>query len=459
MPHEDRPSGNTTSKKYSKISSRRRFIGAAGAAGVTGLAGCSGILGDDQITLSVLNTAYDEAGEAWREIFDEFEDQHDNVTVNHERVDFADAPSKASQAHSADDPYDLASLASPGNNVFGVREGLFQPINDVIEDMGGTDHWFEGVLFEIDGDNYLAPDAGTVLNLIYRKDLFDEAGVEHPPFDSWDEYLQAAEALTNPDQDQYGHPVFLGTNHFHGVYPMCLTLGAGGNLVSTDNEIVWDGPKTVEMLEFMQDMNQYSPEAAHNTDIPGMRPPLYQGSYAMTWYSTNLVPYDIEEYNPDLAGKVDVAPIPAATPDRDPVARMTGTGYGLSSKTENPEMAKELLKHMVSLESMTKLQLAAPAQTVPVAHGVLDQDELWETDILTQYEDHYRNLVSIAENYGRIIAVEENPGHLNPVTGQALSEGHVIQTVQDVILNDMEPQAAADEWADKMRDDFDPQDV
>lgn len=445
--------GSRKRKTRSFSSSRRRFLGAAGVTGVTGLAGCTGMLGDESITLRVLNTAYEDGQKAWQEIFDEFENQHDNVSIEYNRVDFADAPSRASQAHAGDDPYDLASLASPGNNVYGVREGLFQPINDVIEDMGGTDHWFEGVLFKIDGDHYLAPDAGTVLNQIYRIDMFEDAGVDVPPFDSFENYLSAAEQLTNTEENQYGHPVFLGTNHFHGTWPMCMVLGNGGHLVNENGEIVWDSQETVEVLEMYKQLNQYSPESAHNASIPDMRPPLYQGNYAMTWYSTNLVPYDIEEYNPDLKGLVDVAPPPAAD-GNDPVARMTGTGYGLSSKTENPDMAKELLKHMTSLESMTKLQLAAPAQTVPVAHGLLDQDALWETDILQEYEDHYRNLVSIAQNYGRIIAVAENPDSINPVTGQALSEAHVIKTFQDVILNDMAPQDAATKWADQMREDF-----
>lgn len=454
MPNQgEEVEGSRNRKSRSFSSSRRRFLGAAGVTGVTGLAGCIAGVGSQNITLRVLNTAYEDGQKAWREIFDEFENQYDDVTIEYNRVDFADAPSRASQAHAGDDPYDLASLASPGNNVYGVREGLFQPINDVIEDMGGTDHWFDGVLFKIDGDHYLAPDAGTVINQVYRIDLYEDAGIDTPPFNSYEDYLAAAEQLTDAGKNQYGHPVFLGTNHFHGVWPMCLVLGNGGHLIDTNGEVVWDSQETVEVLEMYKQLDEYSPESAHNASIPDMRPPLYQGNYAMTWYSTNLVPYDIQEYNPDLKGLVDVAPPPSAS-GNDPVARMTGTGYGLSSKTENPDMAKELLKHMVSLESMTKLQLAAPAQTVPVAHGLLDQDALWETDILQEYEDHYRNLVSIAQNYGRIIAVAENPDQINPVTGQALSEAHVVKTFQDVILNDMAPQDAATKWADRMRDDF-----
>ncbi|MFC4440077.1 MULTISPECIES: hypothetical protein [Natrialbaceae] len=84
---------------------------------------------------------------------------------------------------------------------------------------------------------------------------------------------------------------------------MSLILGNGGNLVNTDGEIVFDSEEVAEALEFLDQLDEYSDESAHNSDIPGMRPPLYQGQYAMTWYSTNLAPYDVEEYNLDLEDK------------------------------------------------------------------------------------------------------------------------------------------------------------
>jgi multiple sugar transport system substrate-binding protein len=133
---------------------------------------------------------------------------------------------------------------------------------------------------------------------------------------------------------------------------------------------------------------------------------------------------------------------------------MTGIGYGLSSKTQVPEEAKALIKHITKQESIVELMLAEPATSVPTVKGVLDQDRLWESEMLTKYEDHYRDLVSIGENYGRIIAVEENKGSISDITGRALSETFVVGAIQDVIINDTEPQKAASKAADKMRSEM-----
>jgi hypothetical protein len=73
---------------------------------------------------------------------------------------------------------------------------------------------------------------------------------------------------------------------------------------------------------------------------------------------------------------------------------------------------------------------------------------------MQEYEDLYRSLVGIAEDYGRIIAVNENPDTVNPITGRALSETMVVGAAQDVVLNDMEPMQAATKWADRMREEY-----
>lgn len=452
---------------------RRRFIKTAGAGTVVALAGCTGSENESAETESdssdgstpgttgsggtktirVINSAYQPVQEVFTEIFSEFEEQEGNVNIEYNRVDFADAPQQAAQAQAAGEPWDVMNLASPGNNVTAAQEGLLQPINSVIEDRG-TDYWNEKSLFRLDGDYYFAPNFGSVIKLNYRQDLFEEVGAPMPPFDSWDEYMNAAEMLTDDSQNRYGHPVFLGNNHFHGVWPMMLTMMNGGGVVNPDGEIIFDSEETAEALQFVKDMNEYSPTSAHNSSIPDMRPPLYQGQYAMTWYSTNQVPSDISNYNPDLQGEVKVTHVPAPTSDDTPVARMTGTGYGVSSETEHPEIAKRLVKHITERENVVRQLLGQPAAKIPMVSGVLEEDRLWESDTLQQYEDHYRNLVSIAENYGRIIAVNENPETVNPITGRALSEAMVVGAAQDVVINDMNPMESATKWADRMRNEY-----
>jgi ABC-type glycerol-3-phosphate transport system substrate-binding protein len=452
----DNSSKHGSSAHPTRLASRRKFLTAAGVGSVVSLAGCVGGLSGSggTTTLRVLNSSYEPVQKEFQKLFKEFEEQEGDVKIEYNRVGFAEAPQKASQAHAADKPYDIMNLASPGNNVTAAKKGILQPINSVIEDRGGSDYWIDKALFKLDGDHYFAPHYGSVLNMLYREDLFKQAGAPLPPFDNWSQYQEAAKVLTKANDNQYGHPVFLGNNHFHGVWPMMLVLGNGGHLVNSDGKIVYDSQKTADALAFIKEMDQYSPESAHNSSIPNMRPPLYKGQYAMTWYSTNLMPSDIEKYNPDLKGKVHVTHVPASTKEKTPVARMTGTGYGMSSKTENPEKAKKLIKYITKRENVTRLLLAQPAAKVPMVKGMLDQDKLWESETLSEYEDHYRNLVGIAQDYGRIIAVNENPDTVDATTGRALSEAHVVKSVQDVVLNDMDPMQSAKKWANKMREDL-----
>jgi len=470
----------STSESSSTNRTRRRFLEATGAGTVVALAGCLGGGGDGDggdgdggdgggsgettgngnattgssgtKTIRVINSAYEPVQKVFEEIFTEFEEQEGNVEVEYNRVDFADAPQQAAQAQAAGEPWDVMNLASPGNNVTAAQEGLLQPINDVIDDRG-VDYWNEKAMFKLDGDHYFAPHYGSVIKLNYRVDMFEEAGAPMPPFDNWEQYMTAAEKLTNTGQNQYGHPVFLGSNHFHGVWPMMLTMMNGGGVVNPEGDIVFDSEETAEALQFVKDMDQFSPESAHNSSIPDMRPPLYQGQYAMTWYSTNQVAADIEAYNPDLKGDVQVTHVPAPE-GGEPVARMTGTGYGVSSETEHPEVAKRLVKYITERENVTRMLTANPTAKIPMVSGVLEEDAMWENDTMQEYEDLYRDLVGIAEDYGRIIAVNENPETVNPITGRALSETMVVGAAQDAVLEDMDPMDAATKWADRMREEY-----
>lgn len=436
----------------SNVTKRRRFLATTGTVAIAGLAGCSTLSGGSStVTLRVLNSSYAPVQKEYEKLFSEFEKQEGDVKIKYNRVSFAKAPAKAAQAHAAGSPYDVMNLASPGNNVTAAKKGLFQPITDLIEERGGVDYWNEKALFKLDGEYYFAPHYGSVLNLIWREDLFEAAGAPKPPFDNWNQYQQAAKMLTKPGQNQYGHPVFLGNNHFHGVWPMQLILGNGGHVVNKKGDIVYDSKEVAEALAFAKKMDQYSPKSAHNSSIPDMRPPLYKGQYAMTWYSTNLVPSDIKNYNPELKGKVRVSSVPAASKSRTPVARMTGTGLGVGGKSKNPEKAKKLVKFVTRKENVVRLLLVQPTAKVPMVTGILDQDKIWENKTMRAYKSLYQDLVRIAENYGRVVAVNENPGVVDLTTGQALSETFVVRSLQDVILNGMDPMASAKKWAGKMR--------
>lgn len=106
-----------------------------------------------------------------------------------------------------------------------------------------------------DGETHVwaLPDRILVRALIYRKDLFREAGIDHPPR-NWEEMEEYARMLTRPDKGQYG---FIFSRGAHAAWDWITFLwSAGGDAVALNEKGEWraifDSDEAVEaMLYFM----------------------------------------------------------------------------------------------------------------------------------------------------------------------------------------------------------------
>ena len=76
------------------------------------------------------------------------------------------------------------------------------------------------------------PMDGESTGLFYRTDMFDAAGIDHPPT-TWDEFEADAAALTDEAKDQYGYELF-ATEAAYYWYPWLYQ--AGGDLLTPDGK-------------------------------------------------------------------------------------------------------------------------------------------------------------------------------------------------------------------------------
>lgn len=94
------------------------------------------------------------------------------------------------------------------------------------------------------------------LAVIYNKDLFDAAGLEYPTNDwSWDQFREAAAALTDPSTSTYGfaYPVDGGEDTTWHLWPLLWQLG--GDIVSDDGTTsAFASDEGVEALDFLREM-------------------------------------------------------------------------------------------------------------------------------------------------------------------------------------------------------------
>lgn len=185
---------------------------------------------------------------------------------------------------------------------------------EVIEDLG-TGTFGAGALDNVsfEGAYAAVPADGWTQLLLYRADLFEQAGLAPPT--SYDAILAAIEALHDPP-NMYG---FVAATDPSQDYMMQVfehfALANGVQLVDADGNVTLDTPQMVETLEFYKKLVEASPPG--NLYWQQSRELYHAGQAAMIVWS----PFILDE----LAGLRDAAPVPADA-DHEPgwLARNTG---------------------------------------------------------------------------------------------------------------------------------------
>ncbi len=146
------------------------------------------------------------------------------------------------------------------------------------------------VYTEVDGKRYGLPLVQTTPVLVYRKDLFEKAGIDKIPA-TWDEYLEAAKKLHS--DDTAGVTLLLGgqdalTSGDWGSRIMGMTkLGpTDDGMLSPDNEPVFNSEGQGERaIERLKELLPYCPRGVEGFDYPEASSALREGKAAMmvTW--------------------------------------------------------------------------------------------------------------------------------------------------------------------------------
>ncbi len=223
----------------------------------------------------------------------------------------------------------------------------FLPLNSYLEKSGWMHRivasrfapWTKGsTIFGIPGD--LHPCA-----LTYRKDLFDEAGVDLESVQTWNEYQDRALKFQEYWKAR-GHPrAAIGFPISSADMLTILLLQQHENLVGSDLSVYLSSEKVIQTLawyaqaatgpkrigaEFNPAPGQSARDLA-NGDICGMITPDWQVQY-------------LKQYTPDMAGKLHMIPLPRFFPDDARTASWGGTMIGITRNCRNPDLAWKLIE-------------------------------------------------------------------------------------------------------------------
>ncbi len=124
-----------------------------------------------------------------------FEEKYPDIDVVHSTVAHEDFKQAIRAYLTASTPPDVMTWFAGNRARFFIDKGLIMDISDVWESEGWNESYPAGfrAMSSVDGKQYFLPASWYWWGIYYRKDIFDQYGLEPP--ETWEEFLQLCETL------------------------------------------------------------------------------------------------------------------------------------------------------------------------------------------------------------------------------------------------------------------------
>ncbi len=235
-----------------------------------------------------------------------------------------------------------------------VVTGQALPLDEYIESWGQLNDFFPVGYepYRIGGKMYCVPFRLDTRTIVYRKDIFEEVGLDpNIPPSTWEMLETSAEKLNKIENGRLiraGFDPSEDPNWNTQLYMEFLWQNGGEALNETETEAAFNSPEGVEALEFLANIKQMvlPPGVATLPQSPipyfatGQTPLLVSGSGVLT---------QVKKYAPDHIEDVGVG-LPLKKVER--VCNSFGGGFSISSKCENPDAAWRFIEFFVRPENM-----------------------------------------------------------------------------------------------------------
>jgi multiple sugar transport system substrate-binding protein len=298
-----------------------------------------------------------------------------------------------SSAAAGDLPDVIGGISLPQVRTLSANELLnTDAIADVMDALDPSTFSERALELTADGDTQLAvPSESWAQLLYYRKDLFDQAGLDAP--DSYESILAAAEALDSPQLAGFVGATAPGDAFTEQTFEH-VALGNGCELVDDEGEVQLGSDACVAAFEFYGDLiSQYSVPGAQDVDTT--RASYFAGQAAMFIWSTFVLD--------EMAGLRDDAKpnCPECAADPAFLAKNTGVVTTIAGPDgDEPAVFGEITSWAITAEASTGPSAEfveymfgdgyvpwigiAPEGKVPVRAGTPDSE--------TEYSDAWAGL-------------------------------------------------------------------
>jgi N,N'-diacetylchitobiose transport system substrate-binding protein len=300
----------------------------------------------------------------------EFEDSHKGTTVKVEIQQWDNIGPKTTTALGSNNPPAVLEIGNTLTAGFAASKGL-KDLTDKKSDLGGSD-WNKGLEESgtLDGKLYGVPFYAGTRVVLYRKDMWEKAGLKDTP-KTLDELTADAQKLAaaNASVKDFSGFYVPGKYWYLGY---SFVYGYGGTIASQDGG-TWSGKldspeatKGLETLKAFSDKVSKAPKDVTEAD-PAQTAIIGSGKAAMI-YDAGWQLGVIEKEHPELAGKIGTFALPGPTADKAMPAFLGGSNLAISAGTKESDLGYDYLKLLATKYQET---LVKEAKIIPNTNAML----------------------------------------------------------------------------------------
>jgi multiple sugar transport system substrate-binding protein len=325
-----------------------------------------------------------------QDMLGEFNKQYPDINVQIEALPYDQMRDKIVSSFMAPDPtYDLIIVDNPWMYDFASSDFL-EPLDGRI-DAAGNDYNYDDFaapvrqIAEVDGHIYGVPFYNYGLGLIYRQDLFEQAGLKPPT--TLDELQSAAQQLQQPGtagiamQPQRGYKIFEEWGNW--------LFAEGGQIQNQNGQIVLDSPEAREALNmYIETYECCAPPNSLNWSFDPALRSVSSGNSAMMMSYNWMLPTLNDPDGPagDLAGKFGLAEVPGGK------AVLGAWYWSIPANSANKEAAWTFVQWLTSpQQDIERVSMGG----APVRNSVMENKKVWEQGY---GESYYKTVQAILQD-------------------------------------------------------------
>ena len=252
----------------------------------------------------------------------------------------------------ATSPFDAAAVANSSITLLQAK-GQLRPLNDLVDKYRDQYNIEDQMLIRFGDDIAAIAFMVNAQHFFYRKDIFEENGIEVPT--TYDELLAAAEALKAAGIEHPFGAAFGNSWELANEYVNLLLANGGALFDPATSEAAFEGPEAVEALEMLGSLFAYMSPNSMSMDFGDVKRQLQQGDVAMAILWGDQAPTMDDEEESTVIGKIGFAPAPAMKEGGIPSSTFWWDGYVIPKNLDgDPDLTFQVIMHALSEQTVTE---------------------------------------------------------------------------------------------------------